>query len=103
LDHDVLALDPPQLAQLLPERLKRPKVSGRGRPGGEIADPVDPSLRLRLGAGRCGEDSPTYRTEESSPVHTRRVIGAEAETAEHSGQAGPPPADHCGSFSLSSV
>src|SRR5262249_12823502 len=73
LDHDVLALDPPQLVQPLSERLEGTGVGGSGRPGGEIANPVNLPRRLRLDAGWRGEHSPTYRTEESSSVHASRV------------------------------
>ena len=56
LDDDILALDPPELAQPLTECLDEMGVSG-GRAAGEIPYAVDLSRWLRLGGERYREEA----------------------------------------------
>ena len=70
LDDDVLALDPPELTQPLPERLADAGISGV-RAGGEIAYPGHLPHLLRPGGERRGEEAAGQRTQERPAIHGR--------------------------------
>ena len=67
LDGKILALNPPELAEPLPERLN--EISAVGRAAREITYPVDLSRRLRPGGERRGNEAQTHHAEEGSSVH----------------------------------
>src|SRR5262249_45010170 len=87
VDDDVLPLNPPALAQPLPERLKE-MWAGGGRTAREIADSVDLPRMLRLGSERRGEEG---KQEESDgqPRHGPHPDGRDATPAGGWGQRGP--------------
>src|SRR5262249_56900049 len=68
VDDNILALNPPELAQPLPERVEQGRPIGTGREAKKTY-PRHLSRLLRLCGARPGEDAPTEHGDERSPVH----------------------------------
>jgi hypothetical protein len=68
VDDNILALNPPELAQPLPERVEQGRPIGRGRHTKKTY-PRHLSHLLRLGGERRGEETAGYGANESSSVH----------------------------------
>jgi hypothetical protein len=68
VDDNILALNPPELAQPLPERVEQGRPIGRGRQTKKTYPRHLPRL-LRLGGERRGEEAARQGPEERPPVH----------------------------------
>src|SRR5262249_3717474 len=79
VDDNILALNPPELAQPLPERLKQGRSVGRGRQTKKTYPRHLFSL-LRLRGARPGEDARANRADERSPVHHSITWSARSST-----------------------
>ena len=68
VDDNILALNPPELAQPLPERVEQGRPIGRGRQTKKTY-PRRLSHLLRLGGERRGEEAASHGAEERTSVH----------------------------------
>ena len=72
-EHEVAALDVPEVTQSLTEGHFRAVGSGHG--GTQIADPPDPPRRLRLGSERHGEETAGDQRHERAARHLGQASG----------------------------
>src|SRR5262249_26435062 len=79
VDDNILALNPPELAQPLPERVEQGRPIGRGRQTKKTY-PRHLSRLLRVGRKRRGEEAESA-SDEGAPVHYWMTSSARASTA----------------------
>src|SRR5439155_22626325 len=70
VDDDILALNPPELAQPLPERVEQGRPIGRGRQAKKTY-PRHPSRLLGLGGEWRGEEAASEHRHEGAPLNHR--------------------------------
>ena len=80
LDHEVLPLDVPEIAQPLPEGVEVGRIDRRRR-SLEHADPVELSRRLGLESKGPGEQAEGDAGDEGATIHQRRAITRSAKSS----------------------
>ena len=68
VDDNILALNPPELAQPMPERVEQVRPIGRGRRAKKTY-PRHLSRLLRVGGERRGEEATRQAADERPPIH----------------------------------